>query len=338
MTGAGPTIQVLTLHDDSGLCLTLLDQGATWWSLQLPVPGEAKPRELLLGGATPRAHLGNTAYFGATVGRVANRIGGARIVRDGQVWPLVPQAGSRHQLHGGPDGFDRRRWLVVASSARHACLQLRSPDGDQGYPGALTADLIVTLPGAGVVELELRATTTAPTPVSLTNHAYFNLDGVAGDVRRHRLMLTAARVLPVDEELIPLGPLLQVAGTAFDFRRARTIGAPATDAVVRDGVYDHAFLLDATPGLHAAATLWSTDERVRLQLDTTLPALQLYTGAHLARESGRDGQALPAHAGVALEPQFLPDSPNHPEWPQPSCWLEPGRTWSHRIRYAFAAQ
>jgi len=338
MTDAMTGIQVLTLEDDCGLRLALLDRGATWWSLQLPLPGETTPRELLLGGATPQAHLDNTAYFGATIGRVANRIGGALIARKGRVWPLVPQAGSRHQLHGGPDGFHRRRWFVESSSTRHARFRLLSPDGDQGYPGALTAEVTVTLPGALVVDLELRATTSAPTPVCLTNHAYFNLDGTPGDVRRHRLMLPAAHVLPVDEELIPLGPLQTLAGTAFDFRRLRTIGTLASDGSVGDGVYDHAFLLDAAPGLHPAATLCAADGRVRLEMQTTLPALQLYTGAFLARERGRDARALPAHAGVALEPQFLPDSPNHPEWPQPSCWLEPGQTWSHQIRYAFATR
>lgn len=325
-------LQVLTLQDETGLRLTLLDRGATWWSLQLPVPGEAAPRELLLGGATPQAHLGNTAYFGATIGRVANRIAGASIARDGRTWPLVPQPGSRHQLHGGPDGFDRRRWTVVSSGPRQATFRLHSPDGDQGYPGAVTAEATVTLPGQGVIELELRATTTAPTPVGLTNHAYFNLDGAPTDARQHRLALAASQVLPVDDELIPRGPLLPVAGTPFDFRDARPIGREA------GGAYDHAFLLDGGPGaLHPAATLTAADGRVQLRMDTTLPALQLYTGAGLDRQAGRDGRALPPFAGIALEPQFLPDSPHHPEWPQPSCWLEPGQAWSHRIRYTFTA-
>ena len=322
-------IETCTLQDETGLRLTLLDWGATWWSLQLPVPGESRPRELLLGGATPQAHRDNTAYFGATIGRMANRIAGASIERDGRRWPLVPQPGSPHQLHGGPEGFDRRRWTVVASAPRQAVFRLHSPDGDQGYPGAVTAEAAVSLPGQGVIELELRATTTAPTPVGLTNHAYFNLDGTATDARQHGLAIAAEQVLPVDEALIPLGPLRPVAGTPFDFRAERPVGREA------EGVYDHAFLLAGGPGLRPAATLAATDGRVRLQIETTLPALQLYTGAHLARQLGRDGLRLPPFAGIALEPQFLPDSPHHPEWPQASCWLEPGQTWSHRIRYTF---
>lgn len=327
MTLHADDIRIFTLQDDTGLCLKLLDWGATWWSLQLPVPGADAPRELLLGGATPKAHRANTAYFGATIGRVANRIAGACIERDGRRWPLVPQPGSPHQLHGGPDGFDRRRWSVLASTPRQVVFRLLSPDGDQGYPGAVTAEATVSLPGQGVIELGLQARTTAPTPVGLTNHAYFNLDGRASDARQHGLAIPSAQVLPVDDALIPLGPLLPVAGTPFDFRTLRPIGQAA------DGVYDHAFFLGGDAGLQPAATLVSADGRVRLQIDTTLPALQLYTGAHLSSQTGRDGQRLPPFAGIALEPQFLPDSPHHPEWPQPSCWLEPGQTWAHRIRY-----
>lgn len=323
--------QALTLQDDVGLRLALLARGATWWSLQLPVPGEAQPRELLLGGATPQAHAVNTAYFGATIGRMANRIAGAQIERNGQRWALAAQPGSRHQLHGGPDGFDRRVWTLADHTPRRAVYRLHSPDGDQGFPGAVEAEAAVTLPGGGVIDLQLSATTTAATPLCLTNHAYFNLDGVRGDARAHRLTIAAARVLPVDDELIPLGPLRPVAGTPFDFTEARAIGQ------ARDGDYDHAYLLDGGPGLRLAARLVSGDGRVQLQIDTSLPALQLYTGAGLGQQTGRDGQPLPPHAGIALEPQFLPDSPHHPEWPQPSCWLTPGQTWRHQIRYTFSA-
>ena len=323
-----------TLSDDAGLQLTVLDQGATWWSMQLPVPGEARSRELLLGGTTPEAHLGNTAYFGAIIGRYANRIAGASIQHQGKRWPLVAQAGSRHQLHGGPDGFDRRRWQVASSSARHLAMTLHSPDGDQGFPGAVDAEVSVTLPGGGVIELALRATTTAPTPLCLTNHAYFNLDGRTSDVRRHHLSVAATQMLPVDRELIPLGPLAGVEGTAFDFRTARPMAANPSAG---GGVLDHAFLLNEALGpagaLHDAVTLASADQRVQLTIETTLPSVQVYSGEFLFREQGRDGHPLPAHAGVALEPQFLPDSPHHPEWPQPTCWLEPGQVWEHRIRY-----
>lgn len=338
-----PTL--ITLRDASGLTLELMDWGATWLSCRVPVPGEAQPREVLLGGATPAAHRANTAYLGATVGRYANRIGGSRIAHGGQTWALTPQAGSAHQLHGGPDGFDRRHWTVLARGDDAVRFGLVSPDGDQGFPGELRVEMTVRLPGDGVIEQDFEARSSATTPVCLTNHAYFNLDGDAGDIRRHQLRVPASHYLPVDEALIPLGPLAPVAGTPFDFRAARPIAAGnAPDA----GAYDHAFLLDGAaeparaerdaardPVLQTAAELRAGDGRLRLVIETSMAAVQVYTGAYLGSQTGRDGQPMNPHAGVALEPQCLPDSPNHPEWPQPSCWLAPGQVWVQRIRYRF---
>ncbi len=325
--------RVVTLTGSDGLQLRMLDIGATWWSLQVPVRGEARPREVLLGAATPEAHLHNRAYLGATVGRVANRIAGAVIERDGQCWPLQPQPGSPHQLHGGPDGYDRRRWHLRDLQADRACWALHSPAGDQGFPGALDIEVTVSMCGNGVIEQRFQARCTAPTPVCLTNHAYFNLDGRASDVRGHRLQIDATHVAPVDEALIPLGPLAPVDDGAFDFRALRRIDAQEA------GDYDHGLLLasPARPMLHPAAVLVSADARLWMRLFTTMPALQLYTGRHLAGEPGRDGGPLSAHAGVALEPQWLPDSAHHPEWPQPELWLEPGQTWAHTLRLVFDA-
>jgi aldose 1-epimerase len=178
--------------------------------------------------------------------------------------------------------------------------------------------------------MEAVARVTARSPVCLTNHAYFNLDGVVGDVRRHRLRLASGRYLPVDDELIPLGMLLDVHDTGFDFREPKTLQADwLRDPQQRHGGgYDHAFLLDAAcRDLRApAAVLASADGALAMEIRTTLPALQLYAGQFLA--------GLP-FAGVALEPQFLPDSPNHPEWPQPTCWVGPGDVYRHTISYAF---
>jgi aldose 1-epimerase len=200
------TPRVVDLAGPDGLRLRLLDRGATWWSLQVPVRGESQPREVLLGAATPTIHVTNQAYLGATVGRVANRIGGASIERDGRRWPLQPQPGSRHQLHGGPDGYDRRRWTLLRATPDSACLGLQSPPLDQGFPGALSVEVEVWLRGGGVVEQQFRASCTEPTPVCLTNHAYFNLDGATTDVRAHRLQVDASHWVPVDDELQPPPP------------------------------------------------------------------------------------------------------------------------------------
>lgn len=347
MTEALELPQLIPLHSaDGSVSLTVMDIGATWFSCRVAL-SDGSAREVLLSGPTPEAHLHNTAYLGATVGRYANRIGGAHIRRGEQVWALTPQPGSRHQLHGGPDGFDRRRWAVAERSEHHVVLTLDSPDGDQGFPGRLQVTLTLRLPGQGVIEMHTRVVVDAPCPVGLTNHAYFNLNAGSaagrGDARTQTLRIAAQQMLPVDAELIPLGHLAPVAGTGFDFRTPRTVQSQwLQDAQQRQSAgYDHAWMLDAACADatldRPAATLQSDDGRLSMDLATTLPSLQFYAGQGLAAQTGRDGQPMAPCAGLALEPQFLPDSPNHPEWPQPSCWVLPGQVVEHRLRYRFRA-
>ncbi|WP_372524322.1 galactose-1-epimerase [Piscinibacter sp.] len=329
---------VLRLRSPKGLTLTLMDEGATWLSCEVPLP-DGSCREVLLGCATPQAYARQTAYLGATIGRYANRIAQARIAHDGRAWSLVPNPGSRHQLHGGPQGFHRRRWTIAEASDSVACFTLESPDGDQGYPGQLQARVCYQLLGDHGIEMDCEARVSAPSPVCLTNHAYFNLDAVHADVRSHRLQIAAEHYLPVDADLIPLGALAPVQGRGFDFRQPKTLAKDwMRDAQQRHGAgYDHAFLLDRDcAGLRSpAAVLRAADASLSLRVYSTLPALQLYAGQFLAGIESRDGTPYPPCAGVALEPQFLPDSPNHPEWPQPSSWLMPGDTYRHTIRYEF---
>ena len=329
--------RTLQLHHASGLALSLSTFGAAWLDCQVPLADGTRRRVILQRPAVPDAAT-RRAYVGATIGRYANRIGQARITRGGQAWALQPNPGSAHQLHGGPEGFDQREWTVLHADATSARLALHSPHGDQGYPGALQAEVTYLLNDAAI-EMEAVATTTADCPVCLTNHAYFNLDGGIGDVRRHRLRIAADRFLPVDAALIPLGRLAEVAGTGFDFRAGQPIDAHwLLDEQQRlAGGYDHAFLLHGTcAGLAApAAELTSADGALRMCLSTTLPALQFYAGQLLDGVAAPGGAPYPRCAALALEPQFLPDSPNHPEWPQPSCWLAPGEVYRHLIRYAF---
>jgi aldose 1-epimerase len=335
------TPRLIELRHPGGLALSLMDVGATWLSCRVPL-ADGTPREVLLGCPRPEDYAQQTAFLGATIGRYANRIGGARIARGGRSWPLAASpAGSPHQLHGGPDGFDKRRWDVLDCGETEARFGLVSPDGDQGYPGRLDAQVSWRLSGAREVEIEFEARVDAPCPVGLTSHAYFNLDARHADVRAHRLQIAADRYLPVDAALIPPGPPAEVAGTSFDFRAGKPLAQHwlVDDQQRAGGGYDHAFLLD--PGCAAmrspAAVLEAADASLRMSLFTTLPALQLYAGQYLAGIPGRDGAPYRACAGAALEPEFLPDSPNHPEWPQPDCWLQPGQVFRHRIRYAFEA-
>jgi aldose 1-epimerase len=333
--------RTLHLHHASGLALSLSTFGAAWLSCQVPLADGSRRHVILQRPALPDAAT-RRAYVGTTIGRYANRIGRARIARGSQAWPLQPNPGSRHQLHGGPEGFDQREWTVLHADATSARLALLSPDGDQGYPGALQAEVTYRLTDAAI-EMEAVATTSADCPVCLTNHAYFNLDGGIGsasDVRQHRLRIAADLFLPVDAELIPHGSLAGVAGTSFDFRAGKPIETHwLQDEQQRQaGGYDHAFLLHgACAGMaEPAAQLASSDGALRMSVSTTLPALQFYAGQMLDGVAAPGGTPYPRCAALALEPQFLPDSPNHPEWPQPSCWLAPGEVYRHLIRYAFS--
>lgn len=347
MTGlpciADAPVQTHALHNAAGLQVQLSTLGATWLSCSVPM-GAGQRRELLLGCADAAAYLQQPHYIGATVGRFTNRIRDARFVLHGRSVHPVANNGP-HQLHGGPDGFHRRVWRVLAHTSRLLRLGLHSPDGDQGFPGAVDVQAEFTLGEGLSLDLHLQATTSAPCPVGLTQHAYFNLDGDQGgstpSCLAHRLQVQAHQWLPLDGQGLPLGELANVAGTGLELRQPRRLqDAIESDATLRasQGI-DHSLSLapPARRGALPAAVLQASDGRVRLQLSTDQPALQVYTGNYLAGASARDGGAYVRHAGIALEPQCLPDSVKHPVDPPawPDCILRPGQVWRSFTRYAF---
>jgi len=321
-----------TLTGPDGLRIRVLALGATWASCRMPLATGA--RELLLGFESEADYSHQASYIGACIGRYCNRIAEGRLRGKDGLIQLAREPGATHHLHGGPEGFDQRRWQLVEHDADLLRLALTSPAGDQGYPGELDCEVGYRMLADGGVEVRFQARVSEPCPVNLTCHPYFNLDG-NGDARGQHLQIAAESFLPVDALGIPHGALASVAGTGFDFRAER----PIQWAQNADAIYDHAFLLDprCVQIGFPAASLRSADGRVRMQIFTTLPALQLYTGQHLA-DGTRDCTSIwPDCSGIALEPQFLPDSPNHPEWPQPGCWLMPGQRYDHRIVYRFSA-
>jgi aldose 1-epimerase len=334
-------VRSFRLQREGGIALTLTDRGATWLDCEVPLAdGSRRPVILRRAGITESS--ADKFYLGATVGRYANRIAQARIRLGGQAWPLTPNPGSPHQLHGGPEGFHSRSWDAQQLDETAVRFSLRSRAGDQGYPGDLDVQVTYALVDAMTIEMRIVASTDAPTPLAITNHAYFNLDGDAGDIRDHRLRVNAARYMPVDDELIPFGAPQPVQGTSFDFREATPIGARwlADEQQQRAEGYDHAFLLDercASLNL-PAAELRSRSGDLRMSIATDMPALQLYAGQQLRQVTSPSGAPYARCAGVALEPGWLPDSPNHPEWPQPSCWLLPGALAEHVIRWRFTGR
>lgn len=331
----GQPFILTTLRNAAGMTVTFMDWAATWLSAVLPLKS-GEQRELLLGCQTPQDYLHQGAYLGATVGRYANRIAHASLNIDGKPHPLIANQGE-HQLHGGPNGFHARRWQIMKQDEQQVIFQLHSPDGDQGFPGNLDVTLTYRLTADHRLEIEYQAQTDRACPVNLTNHAYFNLDGAGHDARQQRLQLFADRYLPVDGDGIPSADLTAVAGTGMDFRQPKTLQQDLLRDRDQQRVkgYDHAYLLhDTCHGLASpAAHLWSADGKVAMTVFTTAPALQLYSGNYLGGTPARDGGSYQNYAGVALESEFLPDSPNHPEWPQPDCWLQPGQRYQSATHY-----
>ncbi|CAI2530726.1 galactose-1-epimerase [Serratia sp. TSA_198.1] len=333
----GQPYQLTRLQNAGGMTVTLMDWGATWLSAVLPLKS-GKTRELLLGCRTPADYQRQAAYLGATVGRYANRIAYASLLVGNKPHPLLANQGE-HQLHGGPEGFNARRWRIVQQDTQQVSYALHSPDGDQGFPGNLEVQVNYRLTADNRLEISYQARTDRACPVNLTNHAYFNLDGADTDARRQRLQLFADRYLPVDSEGIPNAELTPVDGSGMDFRHPKTLLQDFLRDRDQQRVkgYDHAYLLHRTCGALdcPAAHLWSADGQVQMSVFTSAPALQLYSGNYLDGTPARDGGSYASYAGIALESEFLPDSPHHPEWPQPDCWLKPGQQYQSATHYQF---
>lgn len=332
----GQPFTVTTLHNRAGMVVSVMDWGATLLSCQVPMT-DGSSRETLLGCPAPADYLQQNAYLGASIGRYANRIANGQILREGQVIPLAINQ-PPHQLHGGPQGFDQRRWRIQDQDQQHIVYALDSAEGDQGFPGALQVTAHYCLTEDNRVRITYQATVTQPCPVNLTNHAYFNLDGKQGDIRHHHLQIFADSYLPVDSSGIPPAGLKSVAETGFDFRTAKSIAQDFLSDTCQQKVkgYDHAFLLQAKGDLtHPAARLWSSDGLLEMVVYTTAPALQFYSGNDLEGTPARGQGVYHNHQGLALESQFLPDSPNHPEWPQPDCWLPPHEVYKSVTEYQF---
>lgn len=332
----GQPFRLTTLRNSAGMVVTLMDWGATLLSCRVPLK-DGSVRETLLGCASPEQYLQQSAFMGATVGRYANRIAGGKLTVGGEMLQLEINQGE-NQLHGGPEGFDKRRWRIAVQNEQAVTYALDSCDGDQGFPGKLHTTARYALTEDNRISIELRATVDKPCPVGLTNHAYFNLDSVQSDVRQHKLQLLADSYLPVNASGLPAGDLKEVVNTGFDFREPKTLAqdflADADQQITKG--YDHAFLLQAKGDLsQPVARVWSTDGALEMNVFTTAPALQVYSGNYLAGTPARDKENYSDWNGLALESGFLPDSPNNPEWPQPDCWLKPDETYLSITEYQF---
>jgi aldose 1-epimerase len=328
----GEDVQEITLTGPDGIEMRVLTWGAV--IRDLIVPTSHGSQRVVLGLNSIEDYIAHSPYFGAIVGRYANRIGHARFALDGQTFKLDANEG-RNQLHGGSKGFGTRLWTIIEHEPASVSLALVSEDGDMGYPGRLVATCTYSLHEHGTVRISLEATCDRPTPVNLTTHSYFNLDGSA-DISSHHLMIAGDYITPTAPDLIPTGEIERVHDTAYDFTSLQPIGAP--QLMHRRVCYDINYVLRGDGGeLTHAATLKSLKSGISMELWTTEPGVQFYDGRMLnIPVPGLGGVHYGPHAGLCLEPQRFPDGPNKAHFPP--CILEPGAVSQQisELRFALA--
>ncbi len=319
----------ISLRTESGTELAVLTYGAVLQDMTLPLlRGQ---RRVVLGFETLGAYVENSMWhLGSVPGRVANRIAGGQFSVDDAQYRIPKNQNNRHTLHSGTQGFGARNWTIVSSTENAVTLALVSEDGDQGFPGRLTTTVTYQLLAPTTLRIEYTATTTRPTPINLTNHAYFNLDG-GGDILDHRLVLEADHYTPTDRDLIPTGEILAVEGSPWDFRRERAIRFETENGLFH---YDGNVVLRSHGMLTRAACVTSSQGDLSMEVWTTKPGLQFFDAATLdLTASGLGGIRMVPRSGLCLEPQFFPDSIHKAHFP--NCILRPSEVYSHCTEYRF---
>tara|TARA_R110002020_G_scaffold49956_3_gene141802 strand:+ start:3156 stop:4367 length:1212 start_codon:yes stop_codon:yes gene_type:complete len=347
----GRQVDVYQFTNANGIELRVTNYGGIILSLKTPnAAGEFD--DIALGFDSLETYLSEeyrqaNPYFGAIIGRYGNRIAGGQFAINGENYSLATNDGSNH-LHGGDQGFDKVLWDAEPfENDEGAGLVLRytSEDGEEGYPGKLETEVTYTLTDNDELVVDYRAVTDKTTPVNLTQHSYFNLKGEGSDtILDHQLMINAPEFTPVNDTLIPTGEIRSVDGTPFDFTQATSIGErieQENEQLAFGGGYDHNFVLDrgdaASDELVVAAKVWEPQSGRMVEITTTEPAIQFYSGNFLNGDlTGKQGQAYGHRSGFALETQHYPDSPNQDAFP--STILEPGETYRSRTVYRFSTQ
>jgi aldose 1-epimerase len=334
----GRQVSQYTLTNKNGMLVRILDFGGIITEIHVP-DRQGQLADVALGFDKLEPYLGESPYFGALIGRYGNRIDKGRFTLDGKQYQLPTNDGANH-LHGGNKGFDKVLWTATVEGPG-LTLRYHSPDGEEGYPGNLDATVVYSLNDDNEIVVRFSAVTDQPTPVNLTQHSYFNLCGAGqGDILGHEMMIAADRYVPIDAGSIPLGPLAPVAGTPFDFRQARPIGASigAPDEQLKNGKgYDHCFVLERALGDRSLARAVRVREpqsgRV-LELFTQEPGVQFYSGNFLDGSLHGKGHSYIYRSGFAIEPEHFPDSPNHPDYPD--TILRPGELYETESRFRFS--
>jgi aldose 1-epimerase len=334
-----------TIKNDNGVVMQVTNYGAKIVTLFVP-DKEGNFKDIVFGYENIQAYLGGDKYFGAIVGRYANRIAGGKFILDGTEYQIPTNDGGKNALHGGDSGFDNAVWtgeITENPDGEAVKLTLYSPDRDQGFPGNLKVEVLYTLTDKNELIVDYSAVTDKPTVVNLSQHSYFNLNGQdSGPILDHELVINADNFTPVDQALIPTGEIRPVEGSAFDFRTPHLIGeriASTAEQIVLGGGYDHNFILNKeTAGeLTFAASAYDKLSGRFLEVFTTQPAIQFYTGNFLnGSQTGKGGTVYNYRSGFCLETQHYPDSPNHPDFP--STVLRPGEVYKQQTVFRFSAK
>jgi aldose 1-epimerase len=294
------------------------------------VHGLSAPQNVVLGFETAEEYFAHrSCYVGCIIGRFANRIARGSFSLDGTLYHLTRNENGSNHLHGGSDAFSNKIWTIEDVTESSVELSLTSPAGDQGYPGSITAKCRYSIESDRRLKISLSAISDAPTIINLTAHSYFNLSG-APTIAEHKVQIPAENFLPCDNFHIPTGEILSVAGTPYDFRQMRPL-----DLQNGSSQYDHAYIFDRAPAaeVRKVAGVQSDLARLGLQVWSTEPCVQFYDGGSMPAIVRSSGPDLGCHAGLCLEPQRFPDSPNHINFSDAT--LNPGDTYTHRTEYHF---
>ena len=315
----GKEATLYTFENSRGMVMAVTDFGATLHSLLVPTANG--PLDVVLGYDEPAGYEGPAGtFFGATVGRNANRIAGGSFTLNGKTYQLDINNGPNN-LHSGLDFWSFRIWQVRETSENSITFALHSPDGDQGYPGALDMEVTYTLTEENSVRIHYYGIPRAETLINLTNHSYFNLNGhTSGDILSHTVWLDADSFTRADETSIPTGEILSVADTPMDFRTPKTVGRDIDcdyEALNFGQGYDHNWCLNNHRKFARIAALEGDKTGLKMDVYTDLPGVQIYTGNFIHNEPGKNGTVYPRRAGICFETQFYPDSVNHPNFPSP---------------------
>jgi len=335
---SGETVELYTLKNAKGMEAAISTYGGVVVALKVPDRNGALG-DVVLGFDTLDGYLKPEPYFGALIGRYGNRIGHAKFTLNGVEYRLAKNDGE-NSLHGGVRGFDKALWKAKPG-VQSLELTYLSKDGEEGYPGNLSATVVYTLTDDNELKIDYTATTDKDTVLNLTNHTYFNLAGQGeGDILAHQVTINAGRFTPVDSGLIPTGELRSVAGTPLDFRQPHAIGeriGSNDEQIVLGKGYDHNFVLDRSgEGLALAAKVVEAKSGRVMEVLTTQPALQFYTGNFLdGTIHGKGGKVYGRRSAFCMETQHYPDSPNHPDFP--STVLRPGERYHQTTVYRFSA-